>query len=56
MSTSVVLHGVALVRTDIPPKHRLLQKPHGVTSQETAFFNNNFILFSCWDNLSRGFA
>jgi hypothetical protein len=44
-----MLHRVALARSDIseecsapfirvPPKHRLLQEPHGVTSQKTPFF------------------
>jgi hypothetical protein len=29
---------VALVRTDVPLKHRFLQEPHGVISQKVAFF------------------
>jgi hypothetical protein len=27
-----------LVRTDVPPKRRFLQEPHGVTTRKTAFF------------------
>jgi hypothetical protein len=38
MPSSGMLHSVALVRTDIPPKHRFLQEPHGITSQKMAFF------------------
>jgi hypothetical protein len=38
MQSSGTLRNVALVRTDIPPKRLFLQKPHDVTSQETAFF------------------
>jgi hypothetical protein len=33
-----MLRRVTFVIIDVPPKRRLLQKPHGVTSQETAFF------------------
>jgi hypothetical protein len=33
-----MLGGLALVKTDVPPKRRFLQEPQGVTSQETAFF------------------
>jgi hypothetical protein len=44
MVSSGMLRRVALVRTDVseelttPPKRRLLQEPHGVTSQKTQFF------------------
>jgi hypothetical protein len=38
MLSSGVLHRVALVRPDVPPKRRLLQEPHCVTSRNTAFF------------------
>jgi hypothetical protein len=31
MPSSEMLRDVALVRTDIPPKRRFLQDPHGVT-------------------------
>jgi hypothetical protein len=33
-----MLHRVALVGTDVPPKRRFLQEPHDVTSQKAAFF------------------
>jgi hypothetical protein len=33
-----MLRRVALVRNEYPPKRRLLQDSHGVTSQKTAFF------------------
>jgi hypothetical protein len=38
MPSCVMLRRVALVRTDFAPESRLLQEPHGVTSQKTAFF------------------
>jgi hypothetical protein len=38
MLSSGMLHCVALVRTDIPPKHRFLQEPQGIISKKTAFF------------------
>jgi hypothetical protein len=33
-----MLRCVALVRTDVSLKHWFLQEPHGITSQNTAFF------------------
>jgi L-alanine-DL-glutamate epimerase-like enolase superfamily enzyme len=33
-----MLRRVALVRTDVSEKRQILQDPHGVTSQKTAFF------------------
>jgi hypothetical protein len=39
-SSGMLCH-VALVRTDILPKCRFLQEPHGVTSRKTAFLCSN---------------
>jgi hypothetical protein len=33
-----MLRRVALVRTEVPPKRRFLQQPHGLTSQKTPLF------------------
>jgi hypothetical protein len=38
MVSSGLLRRVALVRTEVPPKRRFLQEPHGVTTQKTPFF------------------
>jgi hypothetical protein len=35
---TLILRRVALVITDVPPKRRFSQQPHGVASQKTAFF------------------
>lgn len=35
--TSGMICRAALVKCDVPPKHRLLQEPHSETSQKTAF-------------------
>jgi hypothetical protein len=37
VSSGMLCH-VAFVRTDVPPKRRFLQEPHGVTSKKTPFF------------------
>jgi hypothetical protein len=42
------LRRVALVRTDVLPKCRFLQEPHGVTSQKTAFFIATAVSDSWW--------
>jgi hypothetical protein len=42
MPSSGILRHVALVRFDVAPKRRLLQEPHGVTSQKTAFLNAGY--------------
>jgi hypothetical protein len=34
---SGMLRRVALVRTDVPPKRRFIQDPHGATSHKTSF-------------------
>jgi hypothetical protein len=33
-----VLRRVALVKTEVSPKRRFLQEPHGAISQKTTFF------------------
>jgi hypothetical protein len=33
-----MLRRVALVRTEVPPKHRFSGEPNGATSQKTPFF------------------
>jgi hypothetical protein len=38
MPSSEMLRRVALVRTDVSKERQFLRKPHGVTSQKTAFF------------------
>jgi hypothetical protein len=38
MQSSGMLHHMALVRTDVPPKRLFLQEPQGVTAQKMAFF------------------
>jgi DNA primase len=38
MPSSGMLCHVVLVRIDVSEERRLLQEPHGITSQETAFF------------------
>jgi hypothetical protein len=38
MPSSAMLRGVLLARNNVPPKHRFLREPHGVTSQKTTFF------------------
>jgi hypothetical protein len=38
MPSILMLHCVAVVRIDVPPKRPFLQEPHGVTSQKIAFF------------------
>jgi hypothetical protein len=38
MSSSGMLHRVALVRTDVKEVRLSLQEPHGVTSEKTTFF------------------
>jgi hypothetical protein len=37
MPSSGMLHHVAVVRIEIPPKRWFLQEPHGVPSQKTGF-------------------